>query len=364
MNKGSFKRISDFLNRDIFPTRISSRILSLFLKQLSLLLNSGISLDNALSIIIGQNIDKKLTKSLRKVLDNLNNGLNAYESFYIEKESFDPLLISFIKSGDESGRLGDVLDEFSDFLFVTSNNKSKIREAFIYPITLLIVTVIVIGLIINLVMPTFIASFEDANMVLPLSTRILISISDFFSEYWILILAMIVTTFLMLALFYRKDDYRLAIDYALFKYLPLKRFRMLNVEYKLTSLLYILKNGGIDIIKSMDIISASYRNTYIQEKFYYIKKDLLEGRNLSECFDRSEIFSNMLVSMLEIGETSGKLEESLKKASEYYSNEYIYKLKKFSKLAEPILILIMAFIVGFVVFSVTIPMFDSVNSLY
>ncbi len=360
----SFERIRSFMTRDIFPTRISSRITSLFLKQLSLLLNSGISLDRSLEIIKEQNIDKHLTTSITRILRNLDEGKSSYEAFYMEKDHFNPMLISFIKSGDESGKLSQVLDEFSEFMFTTSKNKEKIRQAFIYPIILLIVTIVVVGLIVSLVMPTFIETFRESNMTLPIYTKILIGISEFFSRYWSLVLALIITFFVVMGIFYRKKDYRLSIDRSLFNRLPLKRFRMLNVEYKLTSLLYILRSGDIDIIKSIDIISDAYTNTYIQKKFYYIKKDLMDGLSLMEAFKNSGIFSSLLISMLEVGEASSRLEESLKQAAEYYSNEYIFKLKKFSRLAEPVLILIMAFVVGFVVFSVTIPMFDSVNNLY
>lgn len=352
------------MTRDIFPTRISSRIVSLFLKQLSLLLNTGISLDEAILIIRKQNIDKKLSKSLDKVLISLASGHSIYEAFSKEESSFDPMLISFIKSGDESGNLASVLDEYSDFLFTTGKNKAKIREAFIYPIILLVVTVIVLGLILNLVMPTFIMNFADVGMDLPMITRTLISLSEFFAEFWPLILAMILVTILIILLFYRKDEYKITIDEVIFKAPIFREFRMLGIEYRLSSLLYILKSGGIDIIKSIDIISRSYRNTYIQMKFHFIKKDLMEGRSIAYAFSKAGIFSNLLISMLEVGEESGGLEEALDKASEYYANEYIFKLKRFSKLAEPVLIIIMASIVAFVVFAVTIPMFDSVNNLY
>lgn len=364
MNKLSKQRIIELLNKDITPSRIPARIVSLFLKQLSLLLNSGISLDESLMIIKNQNMDRKLTKSLDNILGHLDKGFNAYEAFYKERKAFSPMLIAFIKSGDESGRLADILSEYSDYLLVDSKNKSQIRQAFIYPAILLFVTIIVVVLIVSLVIPSFSESFANYNMALPLMTRILLAISSFFMNYGLVFLLMIFALVLGYLYLYNSKDYRLRIDSFNFKYLPLKKFRMLRVEYELSSLLYILRSGDINIISSIEIIRQAFLNTYIKRKLILIEKDLLDGRSLSYAFKGAGIFSKLLISMIEVGENSGDMVASLKKTSEYFSNEYIYRLKKLSRLAEPVLILIMSIIVAFVVFSVTIPMFDSVNYLY
>lgn len=364
MNKFSKQRIIELLNKDIIPSRIPARIVSLFLKQLSLLLNSGISLDKSLMIIKNQNMDKKLTKSIENILEYLDRGYNAYESFYKERKSFNPMLIAFIKSGDESGRLADILSDYSDYLLVDSKNKSQIRQAFIYPAILLFVTIIVVALIVTLVIPSFSESFESYNMTLPLITRILLAISSFFMNYGLVVLLMLLDLILLYIYLHNSKAYRLRIDTFNFKHLPLKKFRLLSIEYELSSLLYILRSGDINIINTIKIIREAFSNTYIKRIFILIEKDLLDGISLSLAFKRAGIFSKLLTSMIEVGEESGSFVTSLKKTSEYFSNEYIYRLKKLSRLAEPVLILIMSLIVAFVVFSVTIPMFDSVNYLY
>ncbi len=364
MNKINLKSLGEILNKDIGPGRIPARTVSLFLKQLSLLLSSGISLDESLSIIKDQNMDKRLTKALSNILVNLNRGLSAYDSFKSESRYFNPMLIAFIKSGDEGGNMAEILGEFSDYLSNDSKNKSQIRQAFIYPIILMLVTIAVVGLIVTLVMPTFTESFASYEMVLPLSTRMLLAISAFFSEYGFIVLLLILALVLIYIYLYNSKAYRLKVDTYNFKLLPFKRFRKLSMDYQISSLLYILRKGDIDIISSIGIIRESFANTFIKKKLILIQKDLLDGLSLSYAFKRAGIFSNLLISMIEVGEDSGYLVEALEKTSEYFANEYIYRLKKISTMAEPVLILIMALIVGFVVFSVTIPMFDSVNYLY
>ncbi|MDY2918644.1 MAG: type II secretion system F family protein [Anaerococcus sp.] len=361
MNKIDFARIRDFLNKDIGPSKISPRIMTLFLKQLSLLLNSGLSLDKALIIIRDQKLDKKLTKSLEGVLYQLDQGYSAYEAFRKEEKVFGPMLIAFIKSGDESGKLADILEEYARYVDFDSKNKNQIKQALIYPIILLLVTIFVVAIIMTVVMPTFVSTFESYGVDLPITTRILIGISEAFRDYGLGFLLFILLALLGFLFLYRIASFRFRVDTLIFKYMPFKKLRSLNIEYQISSLLYILRSGDINLIECMDIIKAAFKNTYLKIQFDYIKEDLTKGLSLSKSFDMRGIFSRLLVSMVEVGEESSNLEESLDKASAYYANEYIYRLVGVSRLAEPVMILIMALIVGFVVFSVAIPMFDSVN---
>ena len=125
----------------------------------------------------------------------------------------------------------------------------------------------------------------------------------------------------------------------------------------------ILKTGDIDIIKSLEIIRESFNNTYIKEVLNQIIKDLKRGYSLSKSMAEKDIFSPLLVSMLKIGEDSGEMTLALKKSSGYFSSDYIYKLKHISTLAEPIMVIIMSILVGFVVFAIALPIFESVNGI-
>ena len=141
MNRLDKNKIKDVLHKDISSTKINSRILSLFLKQLSLLLSSGIGLDKSLYIIEKQNLDNKLTKALASINKDLDSGYSIYEAFYNNKKSFDPLIIAFIKSGDESGKMAEILDELSFYIEEDSKNKTAFKQALIYPIILLLVCI-------------------------------------------------------------------------------------------------------------------------------------------------------------------------------------------------------------------------------
>lgn len=356
-------RIEKFLNQEIGPKKIDQRVVSLFLKQLSLLLGSGVSLDDSLRIIKNQKLDKKLSKTLSQVLANLDQGLDMTEAFEKEEQAFGSITLAFIKSGDKSGKLPEILEDLSLHLTEDYEKRSQIKQAFIYPIILFFVTIVVVIAMMVFVFPTFVSVFEESGQNLPTSTRILIGLSDFLVNKGPYVLLIIGIIFLLLGLFRRSYDVRLKLDELRFKNPIFKNFRLLNMEYQISSLLSILRKGDIDIVESMEIIKNAFKNEYIRKEIDKIKENLIIGKNIGESFAEAGIFSSLLLSMLGVGEGSGSMVEAMDKTASYLGNEYLYRLKKISQMAEPVLILIMAFIVGFVVFSVAIPMFDSVNNI-
>ena len=363
MNRLDKNKIKDVLHKDISSTKINSRILSLFLKQLSLLLSSGIGLDKSLYIIEKQNLDNKLTKALASINKDLDSGYSIYEAFYNNKKSFDPLIIAFIKSGDESGKMAKILDELSFYIEEDSKNKTAFKQALIYPIILLLVCIAIVGLLVNFVLPTFQEVFDSSGQSLPKATIILINIANFFKDYGLVFMIFIVVIVISIFILRKDEVIRFKLDKFNFLKLPFSSFRKLKLEYQFTSLLYILRRGDINIVSSLYIIKDSFTNTYIKMIIDELIIDLKNGYNLSSSLANKNIFSPLFLSMIKIGEDSGNLIESLKKSSEYYANDYIYKLRRMSQVAEPAIIIFMSLIVAFVVFSVAIPIFDSVNNI-
>lgn len=361
MNK--FDKLRAFLNKDIGIKKINSNILSLFLKQLSLLIDSSVSIYDSLLIIIDQSLDKKLNKALVNISLSLKRGDGAYESFLKEEKAFGSIITAFIRSGDASGKMPEILDELSGYLTEESKNKNKIIEALIYPIILLVVTIFVVILILTKVLPTFIEVFEDNGARLPRSTRILLSTSSFISKNGLYLIFIFLFFIFLIFLLRKREDYRFKIDKFLFNSIFFKKFRMINIEYKMTSLLFILKKGDVDIIESVNIIKKSFKNLYLRYILDKVQYSLELGNSLSDSLENKNVFTKLFIAMIRVGEDSGDMVDSLRKSKDYYANEYIYRLKRLSSMAEPFLILFMALLVGFVVFSVAIPMFDSVNNV-
>lgn len=363
MNTKSIENIKNFLNKDITKSKINGRVMSLFLKQLSLLISSGIALDKSLRIIENQKLDKNLSKALARVNYDLAKGLSINEAFNNNKKFFNPMLVAFIKSGENSGQMAKVLDELSTYIQKESKNKNIIKQAMTYPIILLIIMVIVVAIVINFVLPSFLSVFESYDSKLPLATRILLGTYAFFKDYSPFILAIIFALILSIFLLRKDEQARLGVDKFLFLKTPFFSYRRLGLEYQLTSLFYILKAGDVGIISSLSIIRESFKNTYIKEIITNIIALLESGHSLSASLEHEKIFSPLLISMIRIGEDSGQMKEALKKSSDYFATDYIYKLNYLSKMAEPVMIIIMSLLVAFVVLAIALPIFDSVNGL-
>lgn len=361
MKRVNLNKIKNLLNKDISPRKISPRLMFLFLKQLSLLLNSGISLFDSLKVIKTQNLDKRLNTALDIVIKNLNMGKSPYESFLSAEKYFTPIVIASVKSSDKTGRLSSILDDLSEFIYEDSKNRESIKEALAYPIIVLVVTILMVGLILEYVMPTFVSVFEGAEMKLPLITRLLIGFSGFLSNNFIFII-LILCLIIFIILFFRTDNNKkIKMDEFVFKYGFFSKIRRLNLEYQLTSLFYILRTGGIDPILSFEIIGDSFSNSYLKEVFYQIRSDIDKGLGQAQALMRADIFSPLLLSMFMIGEKTGKLDDILKRSKDYFASEYIFRTKRLAKLAEPVLIIIMSIVVFVVVIAVALPMFDAVN---
>ena len=320
-------------------------------------------MDKSLSIIEKQNLDKKLTKVLVNINQDLDNGCSIYDAFCNNRKFFDPLIIAFIKSGDESGKMAEILDELSFYIEEDSKNKAIFKQALIYPIILLVVCIAIVGLLVNFVLPTFQDVFASSGQSLPKATIILMEIANFFKDYGLVFMIFIVVIVISIFILRKDEVIRFKLDKFNFLKLPFSSFRRLKLEYQFTSLLYILRRGDINIVSSLYIIKDSFTNTYIKMIIDELIIDLKNGYNLSSSLANKNIFSPLFLSMIKIGEDSGNLIESLKKSSEYYANDYIYKLRRMSQVAEPAIIIFMSLIVAFVVFSVAIPIFDSVNNI-
>ena len=361
MKEERLNKIKDLLNKDISPRKISPRLMFLFLKQLSLLLNSGISLFDSLRIIKTQKLDKRLNLALDIIIENLDMGKSPHEAFLMAEKYFTPIVIASVKSSDKTGSLSLILDDLSEFIYEDSKNKENIKEALTYPIIVLIVTIFVVGVILQYVMPTFVSVFETAEIKLPLITRFLIGFSSFLSANFIFIILSLTLIAFLILLVRTNERKKIKMDEFFFKNGFFHKLKKLNLEYQLTSLFYILRAGGVDPLLSFEIIGDSFKNTYLKEVFDQIGRDIDRGLSQAQALSRPGVFSPLLISIFKIGEETGRLDDILKRSKDYFASEYIFRSKRLARLAEPVLIIIMSVIVFIVVIAVALPMFDAVN---
>lgn len=352
------------LNRNIFKYKntLNDRQLALFLNELSLMLSCGLSLNKSLDSMR----QKPSDKDIGAFLDRLDKGLKSGEdfAFLLSRETFKGagVLSALVRAGERSGRLSESLGLMASYYRKKSELDRKFVNSLIYPIVLVISCFLVVVFILNYVMPSFISLFEDSSRELPTITRLLISISSFFSTYGVFLLIFILFLFIFLFIFYRKNrSFKIKID-ALSLKLPIFG---LVFSYELLSntalIISILTSCGTDFLEIIDIILLSTKNSFIKQNIALAREKISRGENFSFAFEKTGLFPELFISMISLGEENASLDKTMEKAYLYYEEDFSYRMTRIVSLFEPFLIIIMAFVVLFIVLAIAIPMFDLVT---
>lgn len=336
-----------------FKKKFKNEDLYILFRQLSLFINSGINIESAFEILSTQ-FSKDKGKILSDIRDNLRSGTSLSDAMNMTG-AFPSLVINMVYVGENTSSLGKIFNKLSDYYIKKRKTRSKIIEAMAYPIILLVTSIfIIIFLIIN-VIPSFAEIFSDNNNLLPLPTRILLGFSNFiYRNYLFIILGILLLV--SVALIYHKKHPKTFHSFLL-KSSYYEMTKSMNLSFNMDLLL----GSGLTVDRSLEIISKMEKNLSLKEKYQEILAKLKSGDHLYKSFQEAGIFSNILLSMVRVGEESSSLREIFSIMSSYYEEEVNSRNQKFLGLMGPILIIIMALIIGFIVLSIALPIFDMVN---
>lgn len=356
------EKLLSFLNNISLKTnKIMTKELSIFCKQLYEIIHVGVNLTEGLQIVIEQIRNKKLRYIITDVLIQIKKGNTFHTSFLKYENIFGSLFLSLIKAGEISGKLDSVIDQMSIYYEKQYKLENAIKTAMIYPSIVLIISVIVAIFMVTQILPMFISMYENSGLILPLSTIILIKLSNIIRSYGLLILIIFTMGLVSFTLLTKRDNIKYFIDYLKLKIPLYKRFLDVVYSTRFTSMLSTLIGSGVSIVKSLDITSKSIGNLYIYERIIQIKESVRRGELLSISIEKQNCFLPLVHSMIRIGENSGMLDEILEKSSLYLTDEMDYTVKNFTSYIEPVMIIIMAIIIGFVALGIITPMFDMIN---
>lgn len=349
-------------NKICSKEKIKDNEMKLLCRQMSILIESGCEITKLLTILI-QESSLKISNIIRRIHNYIQTGNSVTESFQ-RTGLFSNFFINMIRAGEVSGRLDKVLENLADYYEKETALKSKISNILIYPIMLTITSICVTLFTIIFVIPNFQIVFESNGIAPPLMTKILIDISMFIKEY-IAYFAIIIIVVSISVGYYLKVSTKLRIRFntVVFKIPYVKELFKIIITARFSRALYILINSGVQIVDAIQISSNVLDNEFASERLSigieYIKK----GNSIGESLSLSSIFPNMFISMIKIGEESGKLDESLNTITKYYESELDTKTQKFITYIQPIIIMILGVIIGGVLISIVTPMFDMVNAI-
>ncbi len=341
---------------------LKDKDLKIFSKQMNILLKSGCDISTILKTLIEQS-NNKLRKVIKNLLNNIEKGNSITESFE-QTKAFPKFYISMIRAGEISGNLDDVMDKLSSYYDKENKLKSKIISILIYPIILLITMLFSFLFILIFLIPNFESIYTDNNLQTPLITQILI-IASYIARNQLLLIVLIILL-AILSLIYLKDKSKKVNDmiHKIILKIPfIKIYATLIMVNKFVQSLSILIWSGVQIVDSIEISSKVISNKYIYEKICNSNDLIKKGNKISDSLKIIDELPPLLISMISIGEESGKLDSILVTLSEYYENELDSKLELGTKYFETGVTLLIGVVVGVTVIAMMMPMFDAVTSI-
>jgi general secretion pathway protein F len=330
---------------------ISGADLLAFTQELSTLIKAGLPLDRTLSIMVEITGTEKLKKVVQEVLKDVRGGRSFSDALALHPRVFDRLYVNMVKAGEAGGVLDIVLERLVDFQQRSQQLKSTVLNAMIYPIILISVMAIVIIVMLMFVIPRFSMIFETMGKTIPLPTQILLSSSQFIQNFWWLILAVVIIISVIFQRYRNTEQGRLKWDTFKLK-LPLLRDLILKIEVaRFSRTLGTLINSGVPLLGALTIVKEVIKNVVVSNSISDISKGAKEGKGVSAPMRVVGIFPSLAMHMIRVGEETGKLDEMLIRVADTYDEEVQNTTKRFISALEPVLILVMALLVGFIVLS-------------
>lgn len=342
---------------------IKSKDLAVFCKQLYAMLKAGVTLVNSLEILRQQTDNKTLAKIIGHMYEDLQKGNTFSESLSRHKDAFPDIFISMAEAGELSGNIDLIMNRLSNHYEKEYKIENKVKSAMTYPIILALVSIAVVVFLLTTVMPTFVDMYTSSGVELPKLTQKLISISEAIKEYWYIILMVILGLAAGLTALNKVPKIKYKEDYYKLK-LPFVKNLLLKISTsRFTRTLSTLMGSGVPLLQALETVSGVTGNAYIGSKVLEAREDVRKGLALSQPLRQQGIFPPMVHNMIKIGEDSGAIEEILDKTADFYDEEVDTAITRMTTLLEPIMIVFMAIIIGFIVIAMLMPMFDMVKTV-
>lgn len=347
--------------KDKSRSHLKDKDLSILCNQLGILISSGCEITHSLNTI-QLNCSKKLKSTLKNINYNLQQG-NSISLSFKKSAKFSKFFINMIKSGESSGKLDEVLISLSDYYKKEYEFKRKLTLAMVYPTSLIITCICVILFTLIYTVPKFQQSFIENEYNLPVTTKLLIGFSiQLRNNYKIIFLSIVSIIGFFIYILKKESKLRMYFDKKLFEFKLTKKIIQIIEINKFISCIYILISSGVQIINALDISCDVISNKYMLQKLNISKSLIQKGNSIAFSLDKSQVFPKILISMIGVGEETGKIDNCLQNINTHYKNDLENLTSKIIKFIEPIIILILGLIIGGILIFIMTPIFDAVTS--
>jgi len=348
---------------ELFAPKVTKKDLAVFCKQFHTMLDAGLSIVRCLDVLAAQTENKTLKKAISLVADNVQKGMTLSEAMALQPKVFPKILVNMVEAGEVSGDLDGILEKMAVHFEKENKIESKVKSSTVYPIALLVVTICVVVFMIVFVLPTFISMFEGSGTELPGATQLLINLSNSMRSKWYVYLGVVAAVVLGVKAFTSSERGRRTFDFIKLKLPVISTTTVKVVTSRFTRTLSTLISSGIPLLRSMEVVSKVVDNSVVEQRIKDSIEDIRRGIPLSRAVKEVGLFPPMVDSMIRIGEESGALDDILLKTADFYDEEVEVALTRMTTLIEPIMIVFMALIIGFIVIAMYMPMFEVITTI-
>jgi type IV pilus assembly protein PilC len=329
-----------------------------FTRQLSILINAGVPILECMEILYKQEQNLMLKKVIRNITIHVEEGKTLFEAMS-QQRGFDKLYCALVKAGESAGILDSILVKLAEFLEKAEKLKKQVKSALTYPVIVVFVGIIVIFGLMTFVVPQFVDILKESNQAIPWVTQTVIDISNFFQNYTLLLIAGIVAGSMFFLNFIKTKEGKKAWDRFTMK-APL--FGMLVIKGNLggfTRTLATMLAAGVPIIDSLEICIDTLDNTQIAKDLNKVRMAVIQGKSITEPLSRITYFPPLVTQMIKVGESTGNLDQMLIKVADVFEEEVEELVGNLTKLIEPIILVVLGGIIGFVLIAMYLPIFMS-----
>lgn len=335
--------------------------LNLFTRQLTTLQKAGIPLLSSLNILEKQAKNKYFKDVIKEISGLVESGSSLSDAMARYPKIFSELYVNMVKAGEASGLLDEILTRLSEFGEKEADTRSKVQVATRYPIMTLFALFVAFMIIVTFVIPKFSAVFAQFKTALPLPTRMLLGLSVFLKNYWYLAILGITGCAYLFIRYINTKDGRLRWDTVKLKAPVFGQLFSMFAMARFSRTMSILIKSGLPILQVLDLSSRTVANTLISRSIDNVAMSVKEGKGISEPMRISGLFPPIVVSMVGIGEDTGKIDELLMRVSEYYDQQSDYMIKNLTTMIEPILIVFLGAMILVMALAIFLPMWNLIS---
>ncbi len=342
---------------------IKMRDIVILTRQFSTMINAGLPLVQAMTILAEQSENKVLSEIMRKVVFDVESGNTVADALGKHPQAFTPLYVNMVAAGEAGGILDTILMRLATFMEKNDALIRKVKGAMIYPSVIMSVAGVAVTVLLIFVIPVFENLFSSAGLALPLPTRIVMGASRFLKNYWYVVLVAIAVAVVMFKRYTATSDGRLKVDRILLKVPVLGDVLRKSAVSRFTRTLGTLISSGVSILDGLEITAKTAGNRVVQDAIMESRSSIAGGDTIAAPLKKSGVFPPMVISMISVGEQTGGLDEMLSKIADFYDEQVDSAVSNLLSLLEPIMIVFLGVVVGGMVVSMYLPIFDMINAV-